>query len=258
MLTGKTSMFLETDGSLAWLYSCPQVRSALHTLNQCYDKKPILYKGQIQFVDPITRQTLPDALPQNCPDPIKKLFQMDMDQNDYWYSLTPEITHRDRPAVFAPKDISPFTTQKLPQSAQARMYTEGKLSEFWEAILMSSASKNALQKFTRNLIVPSNAKKGLDAYTYHAPRTDFFVDNMISPNYFENEFVQNFWDGWLLAPEMWNLVCHISLHKTDNRYCRCRNENPKNTSDNWKISQLRKVLPSATYNLFMVSILNSI
>ena len=44
----------------------------------------------------------------------------------------------------------------------------------------NSASKNALQKFTRHLIVPSNAKKGPDGYAYNAPRTDFFVDNMIS------------------------------------------------------------------------------
>ena len=62
---------------------------------------------------------------------------MDMDQKDSWYSLTPEITHRDRPAVFAPKDISPFTTQKFPQSAKAGMYTKGQLSEISDAILMS-------------------------------------------------------------------------------------------------------------------------
>ena len=102
---------------------------------------------------------------------------MDMDQKDSWY--TPEITQRDRPAVFAPKDISPFSTQKFPQSAKAGMYTKGQLIEFWDAILMSSASKNALQKFTRNLIVPSKAKKGPDGYSYYAPQTDFFVDNMI-------------------------------------------------------------------------------
>ena len=53
---------------------------------------------------------------------------MDMDQKDSWYSLTPEITHRDRPAVFAPKDITPFTTQKFPQSAKAGMYTKRQLS----------------------------------------------------------------------------------------------------------------------------------
>ena len=65
MLTENWSMFLKTDGSLAWLYSWPQVRSYLHTLIQCYNKKPILYKGQNQVVDPITRETLPDAMPQS-------------------------------------------------------------------------------------------------------------------------------------------------------------------------------------------------
>ena len=52
MLTGNRSMFLETDGSLARLYHCPLVHSPLHTKNQCYDRIPILYEGQIQFVDP--------------------------------------------------------------------------------------------------------------------------------------------------------------------------------------------------------------
>ena len=136
-------MFLETDGSLARLYSCPQVRSPLHTLNQCYDKIPMLYKRQIQIVDPITRQTLPDAMPQKCSDPIKNLFQMGMDQKDSWCSLTRKIAHRDRSVGFAPKDISLFTAQKFPQSAKAGMCTKGQLSEFLDAILMSSASKNA-------------------------------------------------------------------------------------------------------------------
>ena len=81
-----------------------------------------------EFVDPISRQTLPDAIPQNCSDPIKDFFRTDMDQKDSWYSLTPGITHRDRPAVFAPIDISPFTTQKFPQSAKAGMYTKEQLS----------------------------------------------------------------------------------------------------------------------------------
>ena len=75
MLTGNRSMFQETDGTLAWLYSCPQARSPLRTLNQCYEEIPILYKGQIQFVDPITGQTLLDALPQKCSHPIKNFFK---------------------------------------------------------------------------------------------------------------------------------------------------------------------------------------
>ena len=57
MLTGNRSMFLSTDGSLAWLYHCPPP----HVMNQCYNKIPILYKNATFFVNPITRQTYPDA-----------------------------------------------------------------------------------------------------------------------------------------------------------------------------------------------------
>ena len=57
MLTGNRSMFLETEGSVAWLCHCPLRHSPLHAKNQCYDRIPILYEGRIQFVDPITRQT---------------------------------------------------------------------------------------------------------------------------------------------------------------------------------------------------------
>ena len=52
MLTGNRSMFLETDGSVAWLYHCPKFHSPLHTMNQCYYKIPNLYRGQIQFLNP--------------------------------------------------------------------------------------------------------------------------------------------------------------------------------------------------------------
>ena len=65
-------------------------------MNQCYDKIPILYRGQIQFVDPVTRQTYPHAMTQNCSDRIKNLFQLDMDQEDSWYTLTPGIVHQDK------------------------------------------------------------------------------------------------------------------------------------------------------------------
>ena len=103
MLTGKKYMFLETDGSLAWLYPCPMVHSPLHTMNQCYDRKPILNEGEIRFVDPITRQTCSDAVTQSCYDKIKNLSQLNMDQEDSWLTLTPGIVRHEKPAVFGPK-----------------------------------------------------------------------------------------------------------------------------------------------------------
>ena len=130
MLTGNRSMFLETDGNLAWLYHCPLGHSPLHTMNQCYDRIPILYEGQIQFVDPITRQTPPAANIQNCSDRIKILFQFDMDQKNSWYTLTPGIVHQKRPALFGPKDFSAVAVHSLPVSQDAGMYTRSELSHF--------------------------------------------------------------------------------------------------------------------------------
>ena len=145
------SMFPETDRSLAWLCSSPQLRLPLHPPNQCYDQLPILYKGRIHVVDLITKQTLRDAMPQNWWGPIDDFFRRDVDQKDSLYSRTPGITRRDIPAVFAPKDISPFTTPKFPQSANAGMYTKEQLSNFRDAIIMNSASKKGSAEFQRKL-----------------------------------------------------------------------------------------------------------
>ena len=192
MLTGNRSMFLETDGSLAWLYHCPSVHSPLHTLNQCYDRIPILHEGQIQIVDPITRQTHPAAKIKNCTDRIKNLFQFDMDEEDSRYTLTPGIVHQDRPAVFGPKDVSPVAVHSFPGSQDAGMYTRSELSYFWDSILISAASRDALKKFSQKLIVFSNNNKNPGSFPYYAPRTFCFVDNMISPGYFKDRFMDTF------------------------------------------------------------------
>ena len=197
MLTGNRSMFLETDGSVAWLYHCPKVHSPLHTMNQCYDKIPILYSGQIQFVDPITRQTYPHAMTQNCSDRIKNLFQLDMDQGDSWYTLTPGIVHQDKPAKFGPQDITPVASHTFTGSQDAGIYTRNELKGFWDSILINTASRTALKNFSLqelrlNLTVYTTAKEGTDGSRYYTPRTEFFVDKMISPGYFKDQFLDTF------------------------------------------------------------------
>ena len=70
--------------------------------------------------------------------------------------------------------------------------TRAQLSEFWDNILISAASRKTLQNFSRELIVPNTAIRGPEQYSYYAPRTDFYVDNMISPSYFKNQFMDTF------------------------------------------------------------------
>ena len=98
----KKSVSLERGGSIARLKHCPMINSPLHAMNQCYVRTPILHGGEIQFVHPIKRQFYHDALTQNCSDKIKKLLQLDIDQEDSWYTLTPDIVQQDKPPVFGP------------------------------------------------------------------------------------------------------------------------------------------------------------
>ena len=104
-----------------------------------------------------------------------------MDQEDSWYTLKPGIVDQDRPAVFGPKDVSPVAVHSFPGSQDAGMYTRSEVSNFWDSILISAASRKALKKFSQKLIVFSNNNKDPDSFPYYAPRTNFFLDNMISP-----------------------------------------------------------------------------
>ena len=257
MLTGNRSMFLETDGSLAWLYHCPKVHSPLHTMNQCYDKIPILYEGEIRFVDPITRQTYPDAVPQNCSDRIKNLFQLDMDQEDSWYTLTPGIVHQDRPAIFGPKKITPMSAQSLTGSQDAGMCTRNELRGFWDNILINAASRTALKKFSQNLIIYSNSPEGSDGFHYYTPRTEFYVDKMISPEYFKDRFMDTF------GPVAYVLE-HCGIYFSVFLFFKLIIDVVVMVIRHLEISRMTgaslgfgKTLLSASYNIFLTSVLTS-
>ena len=183
MFNANRSMFLETVGSVAWLYHCPKVHWPLQTMNQCYDKLAILYRGQIQVVDRKTRQTYPHATTQICSDRIKNLFQLDMDQEDSWCILTPCIVHQDKHAIFGPQDFNPVVSHTFTGSHDAGMYTRNELQGFWDSILINAASRTALKKFSQNLIVYTTTQEGTDGSHYSTPRTGFIVDKMISPGF---------------------------------------------------------------------------
>ena len=257
MLTGNHSMFLSTDGSLAWLYHCPLMRSPPHVMNQCYDKIPIFYKIAIFFVDPITRQTYPDAQVQNRSDRIKNLFQFDMEDENSWFTITPTLEHSKQPAVFGPNDITPVCRRAFGGAGDAGIYTRAQLSDFWDKILINAASTKELQKFSRELIVLNTVIHGLEQYSYYAPRTDFYVAHMISPSYFKNQFMDTFgsvayvlefcgiyFSCFLLIKLIVDLIVMILRHMEINRLTRSLG--------------FGKTLLSASYNLFLTSILTSV
>ena len=115
-----------------------------------------------------------------------------MDQEDSWYTLTPGIIHQDKPAVFGSQDISPVASHTFTGSQDAGMYTRNELKGFWDSILINAASRTAPKKFSQNLIVYTTAEEGTDGSLYYTPRTEFFMDKMISPGYFKDQSLDTF------------------------------------------------------------------
>ena len=115
-----------------------------------------------------------------------------MDQEDSWYTRTPGIVHQEKPAIFGPQKINPVASHTFTGSQDAGMYTRNELKGFWDSILINAASRTALQKFFQNLIVYTTAEEGTDGFHYYARQIEFFVDKMISPGYFKDQFLDTF------------------------------------------------------------------
>ena len=102
---------------------------------------PIFFKGKIQIVDPITRQTYPQATVKNCSDRIKNFSQIDMDKGKSWHSLTPGMVHPDTPAIFGPQDVKSSASHFFVGLPDAGIYTQIELRGFWDSILINAASR---------------------------------------------------------------------------------------------------------------------
>ena len=135
---------------------------------------------------------------------------------------------------------------------------QAQLFEFWDNNLISAASREALQKVSRELNIPNTAIYGPDQYSYYAPRTDFYVNNMISPSYFKNQFMDTFgsvayvldicgiyFSCFPFVKLIVDLIVMILRHMEINRLTGAP-------------LRFGKTLLSASYNLFLTSILTSV
>ena len=128
-LTRNRSMFIKTIGNVAWLYNCPEFHSHLQIFSKCYNRIPILYEGEIHFVDPISRQNFTEAEKQLCSDKHSNLFQQDDDDNS-WVELSPQITKVRWPALFKPHVIIQQIANVITASIQASIYTYKEMMAF--------------------------------------------------------------------------------------------------------------------------------
>ena len=136
-----------------------------------------------------------------------------MEDENSWFTITPTLEHRKRPAVFGPKDVTPVSRRVFGGAGDARIYTRAQFSEFWDNILISAASRKALQKFSRELIVPNTAIHGPEQYSYYAPRMDFYVDNVISPSYYKKTVYGHVWISCLCLRILWDIFFFLPVYQ---------------------------------------------
>ena len=85
-----------------------------------------------------------------------------------------------------------MTAQPLTGSENAGMFTRSEHRGFWDNILINAASRTALKKFSQNLIIYSAPQEGYYGFHYYTAGTEFYVDKMISPEYFKDRFMDTF------------------------------------------------------------------
>ena len=194
MLTGNRSMFLDTDGSIGWLYHCPKKNSPLKVLERCYDRIPIHYNDRTMFVDPITRQTFPFANKVKCVGGYKNAYQLDLDNEKSWYHLMTAPVPFKTPFLFSPLSIGHIINSVGYESQRAGIYTPNQLKDFWDNILHSSASKSVLQKISHEVLSSREidySEKDIYSSAMGINR-QIYLDSLLSPNYFVTQFTGTF------------------------------------------------------------------
>ena len=212
LLTGKRDQFLTMEGSIAWLYECPEVISPLDTTsNRCYDKIPIDFESKLQFVDPISRQTFEFSAEIECNGTEENIFNLDPEDPNTWVMINPNPRHVDPPNYFSMRTIKHITTLPTISASNAGLYSEEEITKFWTKIVSNKFSETIFKQFAIRL---SPLEQSADGQTitknWKGIRMNgflqtWYMDNLLSPEFFRNQFLQFF--GWfaLIATQLGGL-----------------------------------------------------
>ena len=64
-----------------------------------------------------------------------------MEDENSWFTITPTLEHRKRPAVFGPKVVTAVSRRDFGGAGDAGIYKRAQLSEFWDNVVISAASR---------------------------------------------------------------------------------------------------------------------
>ena len=195
MLTGNRSMFLDTDGNVAWLYHCPKFLLPLRVLGKCYDRIPILFERTTKFVDPITRQTYDFASEIPCLGDYTNVFQLDLENDSSWYQLLPDPMPFNKPLLFKPTELGHITQFPTFDTRRAGMYTPKQMKNFWDNIIHASASDTVLKKLTTTILTQGNTVQISDPGNLERLLSlddRLLMDHLLTPSFFVDKFKETF------------------------------------------------------------------
>ena len=195
MLTGNRSMFLDTDGSVAWLYHCPKFLSPLRVLDKCYDRIPIFFERTTKFVDLITRQTYDFASEIPCWRDYTNVFQLDLENDNSWYQHLPDPMPFNKPLLLKPTELGHITQFPSFNTRRAGMYTPKQMKNFSDNIIHASASDTVLKKLTRNILTQGNTVRISDPGNLERLLSlddRLLMDHLLTPSFLVDKFKEIF------------------------------------------------------------------
>ena len=119
------------------------------------------------------------------------MFQLDVDDDNSWVELTPQITKVRGPALFKPHLVIQQITNVITASIQASIYTYKEMMAFWNSINFNSNMKGVLKHFAKSFLGNRESFSNISGTTYYNSRT-IYLDSFISSDFFNSQFVETF------------------------------------------------------------------
>ena len=126
-----------------------------------------------------------------CSDKYSNLLQLDVDDDNSWVELTPQITNVRGPALFKPHIVFQQIANIITASIQDSIYTYKEMMAFWNSINFNSNMKGVLKHFTKSLLNSRESFSNISGTNYYNSRI-IYLDSFISLDFFNNQFVETF------------------------------------------------------------------
>ena len=123
-----------------------------------------------------------------CSDKHSNLFQIDVDDDNSWVELSPQITKVLGPAFFNPHIVIQQIAKIITASIQASLYTYKEMMAFNEFQLQYD---RILKHFTESLLGNRESFSNISGTNYYNSRT-IYLDSFFSPDPFNHQLVETF------------------------------------------------------------------